>query len=200
TITITPTFTETPLPTFTGSPPPTQVKELFGGANPVYFGGDGNLPTERDLTAGNGVAVTNNPTTPQMIVLDLKRILFWNNPAQLTTGKPADGVIQATFPAGDQNLPDTYLAIKATQRYLYVSEVGVDYHINIYALPLTAGSKPIQDPSPLRFPFYTVDGVSLTTGKQRDVNDDGERGPMWGLAPSSDDRYLWISDQENNRV
>src|SRR5205814_10218911 len=61
-------------------------------------------------------------------------------------------------------------------------------------------SEPIQDPSPLRFPFYTVDGVPLTNGRQRDVTDGGEQGVMWGIAPSSDDRYLWISDQENNRV
>src|SRR5207249_503167 len=141
--------------TATPSATPSPIAWLFGETA-------GNLRTTKDFGVVGGVAVTDNSDTPQLIVSEDNRMLYWNYPStylgmpNLYNGKAADGEFGDITNQG-------YSSLKATQHYLYVSRQSCNNcslraRIDIYSLPVNANSVPIAS---LRYPedFATVDGV-----------------------------------------
>jgi hypothetical protein len=163
-----------------GGAPTTPTRRFFGS-------GVGNAVTAAGIASGGGVAIADN----QLIVADNGRILFWNDPSSLYTGKPADGVTGGvsnftTRRAGCCNI------LKADRNHhLYVSvsmEASVLDHVDIYQLPLTTGAQPI---STITFPLNVLGGGQLTAGYFQ---------PFWGLVPTPNGDFLWLSHSGTNRV
>jgi hypothetical protein len=146
------------------------TKKLFG-AN--YWPNE--ITTSELGGAISGMIVADN----QLIVQD--RMLFWNNPASLTSGKAADGAATAyssTVMAADKN------------HRLYVGlwqDGGQPARIAVYQLPLTNGATPIQT---IYFPIPVLGGGQIV------LNDFA----IWGIAPTANSEFLWVSQTLQNRV
>jgi hypothetical protein len=171
-------------PTFSNTSP----WRLLFGESP-----GGNDITATGISSGRGVAVSDN----QLIVADLGRILFWNNPTSVTgtlllaNGQAANGAVapQAsgviTFGTRITNCC-TFLKADANH-HLWVSADGTD-RIYAYSLPLTNNSHPIAS---FTFPFSVLGGGTLN----------GIPGLGFaGLAPSANGDYLWASHPDTNRT
>ncbi|HEX8597858.1 MAG TPA: S-layer homology domain-containing protein [Chloroflexia bacterium] len=163
------------------------TKQLFGNApgSGNYFG---NKLTAYGMSGVSGVEIVDN----QLIVADEGRVLFWNNPASLTTGQPADGVTGG--PAGfTERQQGCCLALKADKsHHLYVSfgaNANLMDRIHIYQLPLTSGALPVRT---LQLPLPVLGGGQITNT--------GDFQAFWGIAPSADGRFLWLSHAATHRV
>jgi hypothetical protein len=168
------------------------INRLFG-----YSDSWGNEQTTRELGEGQGVVVTDNPQKNQLIVGDHSRILFWDYPTttlgeiSVTTGITATGIL--TYAYGPSVL-DTYIVLKTTRDFLYVALVPNSVipksHIDIYQLPIDENSKPINT---ITFPFQTI-------GTPKPLDTLHSNQAIFGLAPTSDNQYLWVSANADNRV
>ncbi len=151
-----------------------------------------NVNSKEFGQAVTGVEVAGN----QLVVSEENgRVLFWNNPnpANLSNGSPADGYLSGfsntVIDGFDKRDKSCCMAIKAGNNHLWVKgnlAGGVPNRILVYQLPLTTGETPIKV---LEGSIPTLDGGSI------DLNKIG-----WGLAPSSDGSYLWVSQRDTNRV
>ncbi|MFL5734881.1 MAG: hypothetical protein ACJ78Q_17125 [Chloroflexia bacterium] len=157
------------------------TRRLFGG-------GAGNEATGAGIATGGGVAVADN----QLLVADRGRILYWDNPSQLTNGQVATGAA-----GGATSLTDVKrgccLTLKADRaHHLWVSaprEGSLPNRINAYALPLNPGAQPVLT---LTFPLNVLGGGQLS--------DNGIYQPFWGIAPTDNSEFLWVSHSSTNRV
>ena len=154
-------------------------KQLFyppGGANYVGLKG---------LRSVRGLAVYND----QLIVSDLKRLMYWNGLSELSSGQQADGSV------GEENWQPAWQEccgrIKSDGAgHLWVLGFeGIGY-IDVYELPLHARSAPIHT-------IWTIETEFPVLGMSESVRL-GRR--IFGLAPSNDGQFLWLSDTDNHRV
>lgn len=152
------------------------------------FGQDNNANQINLYGIGSGKGVT--VSDDQLQVLDENgRIMFWNGLASLTKGKVASGSIQA----GIGSIGG--LSVDANH-HLYVTIVKDPdnlIQIQVYDLPLTSGAVPIHtigtkvDAYILSLPLLGGGTVLLSQF-------------LWGLVPTPDGNFLWVSDPVYNRV
>jgi hypothetical protein len=152
-------------------------KQIFGG-------GAGNLKTTSGVGAVRGVVVADN----QLIVADLERLMFWNDPASLTNGKAADGVAGKTIDASGRSYGCCWVMKADKNHNLWVAVDGygsIQRHIDIYRLPLTNGAQPYQT---IFFPLPVLGGGQISSFS------------TWGMVPTDNSDFLWITDSDNSRV
>ena len=145
-----------------------------------------NYMSLKGLRASRGIAVHDD----QLIISDFRRLLYWNGLNDLTTGQPADGRDKAR-------------------------NIG-----KILGIPVVAGSRP---PNPAICGFsglkamttstymtchFTTDRL-LSTRFGRDglifrswapIQELASATRLFGIAPTDDGRFLWLSDTDNHRV
>jgi hypothetical protein len=157
------------------------TRRLFGA-------GVGNDPTGASIASGGGVAVAGN----QLIVADRGRILFWNNASSLTNGQAADGAAGGVVSVNEVKR-GCCITLKADRgNHLWVSaprEAGLPNRINAYTLPLAAGAQPVLT---LTLPLNVLGGGQIV--------DNGAYQPFWGIAPTDNSEFLWVSHADTNRV
>lgn len=164
------------------------TKQLFG--NGLGAGNyAGNQVTASGMLGVSGVEVADN----QLIATDDGRVLFWNDPASLYSGKPADGALGGGVNAFDQRARGCCVALKADKsHHLYVAFAAdaqwLD-RLEVYQLPLTNGANPV-DTIQLPLPVLGGGTVSATANFQA----------LWGIAPTADSKFLWLSHSSTNRV
>ena len=138
----------------------------------------------KGLDSARGIAVWGD----QLIVSDIRRLIFWNGLDGLTNGLPADGVV------GDEAFPSRWAdccgRIKVdTAGRLWVLDFEGRSYIDVYQLPLTEHSVPIHTiwKTEVDFPVLgTEDRISI--------------GDSQGIAPVGSGEFLWLSDTVNHRV
>ena len=149
---------------------------------------------DKGLYTASGVAVTNN----QLIVSDYGRLMFWNNPASLTSGKSADGVAGLQVNSFTSFAPGGYGVLKADRSgHLWTAAyVAGDYpnRIEVFNLPLTMGASPIKTIGEKLLP-QGPNTLQLLGGGQITV-----QGIYFGLVPMDDGNFLWVSEQGASRV
>jgi hypothetical protein len=133
------------------------------------------------IYSARGVAVAEN----QVIVADSGRLLFWNDPAGIGNGRPADGFVGASDPRLEPQPP--FGRIRADGRGRLWSIRGDS--ILVYALPLTNGAQPV---ATLTSPVRVIGG-----GGPVEWNDSLAIG---GIAPNTRGTQLWVADPRHNRV
>jgi hypothetical protein len=141
----------------------------------------------RGIQDASGLEVTDS----QLVVADMQRILFWNNPTQLASNyPPADGVIgQPDFTTRPLGGPRFGRLRADTHGRLWVVRDDLSKaQILAYQLPLATGAQPIIEIS---------SPITLLGGGTFDWT--------WSLThsglvyqPQCD--CLWLSDRDNNRV
>lgn len=156
-----------------GGPPDQYSKRFYG-----RWQDDIDL---RELGAGLGVVVSDG----QLIVSESK-LFFWNMPngvSDLSSGKAADGFAGVT--ALTDLIPGNVWLIRADKQHHLYALTGPS-KIDIYQLPLVQGALPIK----------TINSsLPLLGGGTTELG-----GLLFGIAPSEDGNFLWISDQGGNRV
>jgi 5-hydroxyisourate hydrolase-like protein (transthyretin family) len=129
-----------------------------------------------------GVAAVSN----QLVVGD-GRLLFWNNPPNLGNGQSPDGYVGTSSPT--EFPPETfgfyYLKADAQNR-VWVSR---NSEIWVYQAPLTVGAQSIKI---IKGPIPVLGGGEIRFG--------GYPYEFLGLVPSSDGKFLWVSQTDQNRV
>lgn len=145
-----------------------------------------NLLTPRRFipTAWTGVAVAGN----QLIVSD-SRLLFWNlgsnyDLSVLSNGKTPDGYVGASSFTNVPNPQYSQLKSDASNR---VWAAKTD-SIVVYQAPLTTGTSPIKT---ITSPLNVLGGGQVTFDSTKGV---------WGLAPTTDGQFLWVSQPYKHRV
>ena len=128
----------------------------------------------------SGVAVV----ADQLIVADNKRLLFWNDLPNLTTGKVANGFVGETDPRGQVGAYFGRIREDGSSR---LWAIRYD-EIQAYSLPLTTGASPVRT---IASPLPVLGGGSLTW--------DGFL-TTGGLAPVGTGEKIWIADPTHNRV
>ncbi|HLO33767.1 MAG TPA: hypothetical protein VK249_31755 [Anaerolineales bacterium] len=142
----------------------------------------------RGMTDPTGLEVTDS----QLVISDQSRLLFWNNPSQLTNNyPPADGIVgQPNFTTRPRWDP-AYGRLRAdTHGRLWVVKGGSGIaQILAYQLPLVTGAQPaIQISSPI--PLLGGGNFSWS----------GDSLVLTGIAYQPDCDCLWLSDRDYNRV
>ena len=163
-----------------GAAPNLPTKRLFGTG--------GNLPTASSLGGSvEGVVVSDG----QLIVADGNRLLFWNNPASLVSGQPADGYAAGASGFADLRYGCCGIMTADRNHRLWVTgylNADTPVRVDVYQLPLIRGAGPVQS---LRFPFNVLGGGQ--------VNADDLYQPFTGIAVSSAGE-LWLSHSGTSRV
>ena len=154
-------------------------RHLFTRASKEY-----NHTGKRGVDSARGVAVWGD----QLIVSDIRRLMFWNGLDGLTNGQPADGVVgDASYPGRH---PDCCGRIKVDAAgRLWVLDFEGRRFVDVYQLPLTEHSIPIHTiwKNEVDFPVLgTEDRISLAD--------------IQGIAPVGRGEFLWLSDTEQHRV
>ena len=144
-----------------------------------------NFRDSKGIHSARGIATWQD----QLIVSDIRRLMFWNGLDSMSNGKPADGVI------GDRSavLEWTYccgrIKVDSAGRLWVLGFEGVHY-LEVYQLPLTEHSVPLHTiwKESASFPVLgTTERVALG-------------GRVFGIAPVETGGHLWISDTDNHRV
>lgn len=158
---------------------------LFDGHNRF------NKVDQYGIEYGGSVSIS----ASQMIVLDSSRILFWtidpnDPPTSLPNGKAADGVVAATN-FSDASQRDSFTVLRASTTHLYVGRKAsgpTPSRIEVYDLPLVSNAQPVKT---INLPLNVLGGGTVSSVNNLDY---------WGIAPSKDDSFLWISQPDTNRV
>ena len=139
----------------------------------------------KGVDSARGVAVWED----QLIVSDIRRLMFWNGLDGLSNGRPADGVV------GDETLPGRWAdccgKIKADAAgRLWVLGFEGRHFLDVYQLPLTEHSVPIHTiwKEEADFPVLGTDD-RITLGHR-----------IFGIAPVGRGEFLWVADTDNHRV
>ena len=146
------------------------------------------------LYSPRGVAVAEPPGgVPQLIVADVGRLLFWNDPPSLSDGQAADGWtgafdLEGRPTPGFHASPDfgRIRADRAQPPHLWVLRGD---QILVYALPLTTGALPVAG---------LGSGIPVA-GNAGTVTWDGLL-PIGGLAVNANGTELWVADPNRHRV
>jgi DNA-binding beta-propeller fold protein YncE len=132
------------------------------------------------IYSARGVAVARN----QLIVADSGRLLFYNNPDDLRSGQPADGLVGAPNPRVD--FPPFFGRIRNDGRGRLWAIRGDQ--VLVYRLPLTTGAQPI---AVLRPPIPVLGGGRLSWSDSLAIG---------GIAPNRRGTALWLADPRRHRV
>jgi hypothetical protein len=162
------------------------TKQLFGDS-PGRGTYDGNLVTASGIASGGGVAVVDN----QLIVADLGRVLFWNNPLALGNGQAASGVTGGvvTFTTRADGCCLTLQADHSHHLWVSFAQAADPDRLAVYGLPLATGSAPLRT---IQLPLPVLGGgqIAFAPGEHH----------FWGVAPSADSSVLWVSQSSDSRV
>lgn len=154
-----------------------------------------NQMGSNNLEEGLGVAVAQLAPTPQIVVSDDYRLLYWNmpggGPEGITNGQAPDGYA-GTYPADVYNGGLTYFSRVATDQasptqhlYACANENGPE-GVQVYNLPLSPYALPATF---LTSPLAVLGGGTLTLNAWLD-----------DVQPDPTGTYLWMVDRGNNRV
>lgn len=146
-----------------------------------------NQTGPRGLNGGKGLEVTPG----QLIYSDSSRILFWNNPWNLTNYQPADGVIAAPDFKTRERWGPYFERMRADPLGRLWVLNGTLWGSNViygYRLPLTTGATPIFT---ITSPLPLLGGGVFTWTKSLYLG---------GIEVQSSCDCLWLSDEENHRV
>ncbi len=164
-----------------------------------YFTGNSQI-TAADLGgAVSGVAITSGN---QMVVADYRRILYWNNPDTLATHQAADGWLGGITEipmTGFQSMDPsccTALAADANGHIWAATHQDRDFSPGVlgWTGPLTPGKTPsavIRGGAPFAG-APTI--IPVLGGGSVNV------GIIWGVVPTTNSEFLWISDSDRSRV
>lgn len=128
----------------------------------------------------SGVAVA----AGQLIVADSRRLLFWNDLPNLTSGQPADGFVGQTDPRGQSGAYFGRIREDANSRLWAIR----DDQIQAYSLPLATGANPVATLGPS---LPVLGGGSLTWDTFLTTG---------GLAPVGAGDKIRVADPTHNRV
>ncbi|HQR45037.1 MAG TPA: IPT/TIG domain-containing protein [Thermoanaerobaculia bacterium] len=127
-----------------------------------------------------GVAVGGN----QLIVADRTRLMFWNDPPNLTSGQAADGLVAHTDPRVQGGPLFGTLRVDGASR-LWTAR---NEQIVVYSLPLKGGDAPIATFGP---PLPVLGGGTVSW----------DEGAAYGaVEPAGAGNRVWFSDPHGNRV
>ena len=129
----------------------------------------------------------------QLVVADYARILFWNDPSNLTSGQAADGYIATqSFLFEGIGRFGRITADKATPTsHLWAldnPDNQISEQIEAYSLPLTTGATPS---TILTSPLPVLGGGTISWDFFLGIG---------GIAASPDGSKIWIADPDRNRV
>ncbi len=144
-----------------------------------------NFRDRKGIHSARGVATWQD----QLIVSDIKRLMFWNGLDSLVNGQPADGVVGDEFAVGEWAYCCGRIKADTAGRLWVLSFEGTHY-LDVYQLPLTEYSVPLHTiwKDKAVFPVLGM-GEEVALG----------RG-IHGIAPVGNGEALWISDTDNHRV
>jgi len=129
-----------------------------------------------------GVAVAAN----QLIVGE-SRLLFWNNPLSLANGQSPDGYVGTSSPTEyPQDIFGFYQLKADAQNRIWVSRQS---EIWVYQAPLIIGAQPIKI---IKGPIPVLGGGQIILGESN--------SNIFGLVPTSNGKFLWLSQADKNRV
>lgn len=143
-----------------------------------------NLFSRYGMFSPRGIVVSDN----QLIVSDGYRLLFWNDPINVTNGKPADGYAGVSSFQNKDIWSIDRIAADNNHRLWVVHNSNID----VYALPLTSGAKPIKTAISYTTGLPVLGGGTVTWpfGNQ-----------FWGIDVDPSGNYLWLTQVEPyNRV
>ena len=146
---------------------------------------DTNFTDSSGMESARGVVALND----QLIVSDIKRLMFWNGLETLTNGRPADGVIGDEFEVGEGTYCCGRIKVDAAGR-LWVLGFEGRHYLDVYQLPLTEISVPI----------HTIWKESASFPVLETTERTALGGRIFGLAPEGNGEHLWLSDTDNHRV
>jgi len=147
-----------------------------------------NFPGPRGFWDVSGIEIAGG----QLIASDGSRIVFWNNPWEITNFQSADGFIGVPDFHYHEKWGPRFRSMRADdQGRLWVTHTdgGQESQLYKYKLPLETSAEPIQiinSPLPLQ-------GGGVFTWTQRGIL-------LSGIAIQPDCDCLWLSDADNNRV
>ena len=148
-------------------------------------------PTEDNFRDRKGIESPRGIATwqDQLIVSDIKRLMFWNGLDTLTDGRLADGVVGDEFEAGGWPYCCGRIKVDEAGRLWVLGFEGVHF-LDVYQLPLTEYSVPLHTvpKGKATFPMLGVD-EEITLGHG-----------IHGIAPVGSGEFLWLSDTDNHRV
>jgi hypothetical protein len=127
-----------------------------------------------------GVAVARD----QLIVADSGRLLFWNHPRGLRSGRAADGFVGQSDPRVE--LPPFFGRIRNDREGRLWAIRG--NAVLVYMLPLATGAKPI---ATLAAPIPVLGGGELSWGDSLAIG---------GIAPNRDGTAVWLAEPRRHRV
>ena len=155
---------------------------LYTGDNDLF-----NSTGDRGLVGGTGLEVA----AGQLIYSDHSRMLFWNQPWNLTNYQPADGVVGEPDFHSRKRWGPWFTRMRADDRgrlWVIYADIGGGAKVHAYQLPLKTGATPIITiTAPV--PVLGVGVLTWTEGLF-----------ISGVAIESDQDALWLSDRDNNRV
>lgn len=137
-----------------------------------------NLTSSRRFEHPGWVGLT---IVANQLVVANTRILFWNNPTNLTNGQAPDGYVGV---GSFTELPNPEFGQIKSDIDSRVW-VGRKNEIRVYQAPLTSGASPIKT---------IVSPVNALGGGSLNFND------VAGIAVTNHSEYLWVSEPGNHRV
>jgi hypothetical protein len=156
----------------------------FLGAKP----GEWNQTTARGLEGGKGLEVTDT----QLICSDRSRILFWNEPWNLTNYQPADGVIGAPDFSTHEVWGPYFEKMRADpisgRLWVVRGTLWLPNAVYAYNLPLTTGATPA---ATITAPLPILGGGVMTWTHTLYLG---------GVEVQSICDCVWLSDEDNHRV
>ena len=144
-----------------------------------------NFRDRKGIHSARGIAAWQD----QLIVSDIKRLMFWNGLDSLANGQPADGVVGDEFAIFEWPYCCGRIKVDAAGRLWVLSFEGRHF-LDVYQLPLTEYSVPLHTiwKATTSFPVLgTEDRITLGNG-------------IAGIAPVGSGEFLWLSDTDNHRV
>ena len=144
-----------------------------------------NFRDSKGIHSARGLATWQD----QLIVSDMKRLMFWNGLDSLSNGQPADGVIGDEFAVGEWQFCCGRVKVDSAGRLWVLSFQGTHF-LDVYQLPLTEYSVPIHTIWKQEAEFSvlgTDERITLGSG-------------IHGIAPVNRGEFLWLSDTDNHRV
>ncbi|MCY4653679.1 MAG: tetratricopeptide repeat protein, partial [Dehalococcoidia bacterium] len=170
---------------------PSRIFESGGGAlgqpdRRLFYPPVGvNFTSPVNIHSSRGVAIWQD----QLIVADIKRLMFWNGLDTLDNGRSPDGVVGSKFEEGYWTDCCGRIKVDEAGRLWVLGFEGRRF-IDVYQLPLAEYSVPIHTVW-LDYQTFPV----LGTDAEVSIRD-----RIFGIAPSGSGEYLWLSDTDNHRV
>ena len=158
--------------------------ETYPTANKRLFDDGFNQITARRLIHAAWVGM--GVTADQLIIADEHRLQFWNDLSNLTNGQAPSGKVNIPGQTIYGAVPTTQLKTDSSERIWVITDRK---RVDVYQGPLTETSTPFKQ---ITFPLQTIDGSTISYIDAFDG--------IVGLAVSDDAKYLWITQQDRNRV